>query len=266
MNQLPHPIQIDRLGRDEMVLVLKQWLAGQLNAGQVLAADEKTYAKHSKLPRHQRDTTLIDIFNELIYEFEDEPYDVTIQLDRDIWNYAHRLILLLTSDASLIDKIERRWHWSCFVSAVGLLGYVALWIGLGGLDGEWLLSTLPFALIAGPIWWWRDKEQNRWSPDNEKRCLPFASYSQMMQVRRRVTNFHKRPYVEVAEGSSHIETDIRFKAARKCWTYVRDNFEQLLFYCYLVITFIVASPLMLLLAISPLSKSTPQLHWPVPKP
>lgn len=272
MKRRPHEIHIDRAGRGQLVVVLEQWLEGDIDAGLVVKSLKKIHAEQSKLPlrlpwgvraKRVSDKYFREILKGLIEYFESVNRKSRYEPDRDSWNYFQRVMLLLSSDASLMKRTQRRWSWSSLVAVIGLAGYGALWINLGGLGGGWLLYTAPFGLIAFPLWWWRTKQEIHWSPETtgDERRVPFDSYAQLMQVRRRVKNFRKRPFVGRGQVNNQVGHGISLKTARKYWAYVSMIFHLIWHYYLLLMLFTLFSPLMLLLAIPPLSKDMYQLMW-----
>lgn len=245
---------IDRESRDQLVVLLQNWLSRQTTAGQV--NERLAYLRKSIEDRltDDEDDDVNQLLTELQDEFEGEHPNQQEQLDRTAWDYFHRWILLLKSDAALVRRQRRVWSWSCLFAGLSLVLYVSLVIVIGRNDGTTFLPllSLPFAIIAIPLWKWRSREYARKLPEMSSDAEPFASYRQIREVRQTVKDFRKQVYPRNSPPNNFGWIDLIVGTVEFYGAWLIGLIVMSLF-----------SPCLLVATCLPLSRYVTELYWPL---
>jgi hypothetical protein len=174
---------VDRPNRDALIAAINRYIDGKTTA---FNFDEEIFSIKSN------DPTISHIVCQLWY-FYDDCKDHKVQLSKEAWDYIQRMILLLQSDAKIEFSKRRRWDFTQLIAMAALLLFVyeAYWLGWGK---QLLALAIPFGLVSIAISWWRGRKSAGAIEKSEIALMPFASISELLPLRRRVTSFRKRKY------------------------------------------------------------------------
>lgn len=169
---------VDRAARDRAAACIEGFLAEQLTAFELDAALTEG--------AHTDDRTLQSVGQE-VWGFYDDCTDHLVACDRPRWDYLHRLLLLLRSDAEcVVDPVRWRWGWPQGASVAALAVFVVV-ACQNGWDDTLVLVTWPFGLASVAIYW-----LGRLAPAAQRSAtLPFATLTELRGVWRRVPGFRK---------------------------------------------------------------------------
>lgn len=175
---------VDRPNRDRMATLIERFLNEEITA---FAFDDEL----GQIGEASDDPTVDRVRVELWFLYDDLK-DHTIVADKAMWDYLHRLLLLVRSDAQIETKFDRIWSGSQIIALALLitLGLVVVQFGWG--QPLWALTTL-FAIASGAIAWWRWHIPPEPS-EKELTLTPFSSVAELRAVRRTLRGFKKRPY------------------------------------------------------------------------
>ncbi len=141
----------------------------------------------------QDDETVGEIAWELA-SYCDNLRDHLVVADKELWDYFHRLLLVLESQCEFepVDLDGRSGRVKRFIACACLVAYCAgaLWVGWN-TESLWLLSV-PFGVIAMALAF--GIRGGSLNIPREAAIVPFTSVYQILQARRRVPNFAKQPY------------------------------------------------------------------------
>ncbi len=176
--------RIDRQARDRLVNAIRRYMDELLPA---FAFDEEI--NHIRMST--ADDTVQFVVGSLWFYYDDCK-DHLAGLAKVEWDYFHRLILLLESDAEIERVRQRRWSLRQVVAGISLIGFglCVFRFGIG-----WHLFG--FALLFGPVSillsHWRSRSERRHAQER-LRLAPFSTFSELRAIRRAVTGFSKKKY------------------------------------------------------------------------
>ncbi len=143
------------------------------------------------------DPTVHEIVRLLWYHYDDLK-NHKIVASKVEWDYFHRLLLILESDAKLDVRTARIRSPRQAAAVCCLIVFIALAaIIAAGTDwGPHLLAVgIPFGFASMLLSYWRSKSTPEPGP-SEIALTPFSSVHQLLAVRRRVPHFTKTHYPE----------------------------------------------------------------------
>lgn len=174
----------DRANRDRLAAAIRRYLAEETTAFEF---DEEIFQVRGT----SHDPTIKIIAASLWFHYDDCK-DHKVVLSKGEWDYFHRLLLVLESDAVIHNESWRVWSASQLVAIVALVAFAAcaLWLGIGE---HLVLVAMPFGILSMLLARWRRGIVPEMTPE-ELRLTPFKSVSQLRAVRRSVGGFIKRRY------------------------------------------------------------------------
>lgn len=173
----------DRRNRDRIAAAIDDYLNERIGSDAFVDAINGAAQESS-------DPTVKEVRN-LLWGLCDDMLDHRVVLSKEEWDYVQRLLLLLRSDAHLETTTRRIWTARQPLAVLGLaiFGFAVLWFG-------WKLDlvsvTMPLAVAAILLLRWRSRAtmpSRRWIA-----LTPFASVTELLQVRRQVGAFVKVRY------------------------------------------------------------------------
>jgi len=137
------------------------------------------------------DSTVQEIVDALWYHYDDLK-DHKIVASKEEWDYFHRLLLILESDAELETDSVRKWSFRqpVAVCALAIFAIVALCLGSGL---HLLVAYVALGLVSMLLSYSRSRAASESDP-TEIALTPFSSISQLLAVRRHVPRFSKKRY------------------------------------------------------------------------
>jgi len=177
-------VNVDRQNRDRLVLSIRRFLTEETTAFEF---DEEIHT----IRRDSDDATLDYVAGALWFHYDDL-IDHAVALCRQEWDYFHRLILLLESDAHVHARKERVWCLAQVGAAIGFLGFLicALKVGIGD---HLVALTIMFGVFSILLSLWRRQYEPKSTP-REQSLIPFSSVRELLTVRRSVEGFVKLRY------------------------------------------------------------------------
>jgi hypothetical protein len=176
-------IIVDRPNRDAVIAAVNRYLNGETTAFQF---DEEIFGIESDDPSVRHAVCQL-------WYFYDDCKDHKVQLSKEAWDYIQRLILLLQSDAQIEVRKRRRWDFTELIALAALILFVyeSCWFGFGS---QLLAVALPFGIVSFAISWWRARKSAGQMDKSRIGLTPFSSLSELLPLRRRVSNFRKCKY------------------------------------------------------------------------
>lgn len=175
---------IDRANRDRLANAIRDFSERRIGAS---TFDDEIIKVESK----SNDDTVQEIVFLLWFHYDDF-LDHPAILSREEWDFFQRLLLVLESDAHLIEhrtRIRSASRWIATLSSVG----AAVWAWRVGLNEGLYLVAMACAPIAILLWLWQNQIKST-PTDREMRLTPFSSTCEMLCVRRSVPGFRKMRY------------------------------------------------------------------------
>jgi hypothetical protein len=192
---------IDRVARDRVIDAFEGFLDDKITAFEF---DERLQDIESD------DQTVKEVIHAAWFHYDDCT-DHKICWSKAQWDYFQRLLLILRSDAELLNPHPRVRHWSwdhaVAWSACALFAGTALILGWG-----WQLFPLAtlFGILSISINAYRQRQETKPTPD-EIACLPFESSSQIRWLLCQTPEFQKRKYrPELADRTIRSEEVVGF--------------------------------------------------------
>lgn len=173
---------VDRKARDELAAVIESYMKDE-----ILSCDLDESASRIKFATS--DEVVKTVANSLWLHYDDI-VDHHIVVSRQQWDFFYRLLLLLKSDCEL--TVSSRWTIKQPVAALCLAG-LAIWFIYGGLNFYLVVALYIFgfaALFKMGLFGWKQSEREKM----EAIVAPFPSISNLLSVRRKVSEFYKIPY------------------------------------------------------------------------
>jgi hypothetical protein len=175
---------IDRAARNQIAGAIRLYLDDKITAFQFDDVIQEASCK-------TKDKTAQEMVQALWYYYDDVT-DHKIHATKEVWDYFHRILLLLESDGELeITKI-RRWSFRQFAASCTLAVFLLVAFRLGWGEHLYFVS-IPFGLISILLSFWHSKTTCK--PDRMEIALtPFPSITDMFKARRQAAVFKKKPY------------------------------------------------------------------------
>ena len=208
---------IDRVARDRVIEAFEDFLDEKIMAFEF---DERLQEIDSA------DQTVNEVVRAAWFHYDDCT-DHKVRWAKEEWDYFQRLLLILRSDAELLQSRVRHWSWDHAMawSACVIFAGAALITGW-----SWKLFPLValFGILSISIDVYRRRQVRKPTPD-EIACFPFESSSQIRWLLRQTPGFQKR------KCQPELARTIRFEAV--------EGFNRILSYC----SWMILSPVALLI-------------------
>jgi hypothetical protein len=183
-----------RYDRDALVEVINRYLEEEITAFRL---DEQL----SQIAARTKDETVQQVVAFLWYHYDDVA-DHKVVASKEEWDYLQRLLLLLKSDAELVEQTgEKEWTARQAVA----IACMAIFVGAAvksGFGSHLFFVTVPLGGISMLLAHWRSCIETQ-RVHEQTSLLPFASVAQLLTLRRKVTHFVKAHY-PVRLGSRRI--------------------------------------------------------------
>jgi hypothetical protein len=129
----------------------------------------------------------------LLWYHYDDLKDHKVVASKEEWDFFQRLLLILKSDADIVEETgERKWTARQAVAAV-CLAVFAVEVAMKGWGPHLFLATVPLGGVSVLLKLWHssleDAQLRQQAP-----LFPFGSVSEMRSVRRKVQGFVKSRY------------------------------------------------------------------------
>lgn len=174
---------VDRAARDAVAQAIRRFLDRELTA---FAFDEAI------MPYIDSSDRVVGRVVGTCWYYYDDITDHNSRLTRPQWDFFQRMLLLLASDWTQVDAVERRRHWSQIVAGLTLAGGLISipWIGV---DLALILLLLPLGAVATLL-----HQVRRGMLPSEPRTAsitsPFGSIAELWDVYKTVKGFRKAHY------------------------------------------------------------------------
>lgn len=174
-----------RYDRDALVDVINRYLGDEITAFKL---DEAL----SEIGARTKDETVQQVVALFWYHYDDVD-DHKVVACKEEWDYFQRLLLILKSDAEIVQETgKRKWTPRQAVAAV-CLALFGLAVVRTGWGSHLLVVTMPLGVVSMLLYHWRSRVETRRLRD-QTALMPFGSVSQMLSLRRKVRNFAKARY------------------------------------------------------------------------
>ncbi len=189
---------LSRYDRDRLVEVIERYLSDGLTAFQL---DEAL----SDIAARTKDETVKQVAD-LLWHHYDDVQDHKVVASKEEWHYFQRLLLILKSDAEIVmEPGERRWTARQAVAAV-CLALFGLAVARTGFGSHLLLTTIPLGIVSMLLAQWRSRVESK-RLHEQTALTPFASVSELLSLRRKLTHFVKARY-PARLGSRRIRSPV----------------------------------------------------------
>ncbi len=187
---------VDREARDKLCELIEQWLDGEIGLQDL---DERA----GELDAGTKDPAVAATAWE-ICSMADWAEAEDVPPDEPTWKWLQREMLLLRSDAELVETSVTKWTRRQALAGAGALAVLLIVLG-NALVWPTVIGVASIGLIAiivtGCVWHWlatraeskRAEEGPGWGPDL---LNPFTSVGEMLAVRRSVPQFCRRDFVQ----------------------------------------------------------------------
>jgi hypothetical protein len=174
-----------RYDRDALVEVINRYLSDDLTAFKL---DDAL----SEISTRTKDQTVKCVADLLWYHYDDLE-DHKVVASKEEWDFFQRLLLILKSDADLVEETgERRWTARQAIAVVCLAVFVVAVAGTGW-GSHLFLATVPLGGVSVLLKLWHSSLQEA-QLRKQAPLVPFGSVSEMRSVRRKVQSFVKSRY------------------------------------------------------------------------
>ncbi len=222
-----------RYDRDALVEVINRYLSDDLTAF-------KLHDALSEIGAKTKDETVNQVVS-LFWCHYDDVEDHKVVAAKEEWDYFQRLLLILKSDAEIVEETgQRKWTARQAVAAVCLTVF-GLAVAKTGFGYHLLVVTMPLGVVSMLLSHWRSCDEARRLHD-QTALVPFGSLSELLSLRRKVRNFVKARY------PAHLGT-----------RQVRGPVGAAAMWLHFGVVWLIFSPVALLFQMMP----EPQSHWKV---
>jgi hypothetical protein len=174
-----------RYDRDNLIEVINRYLNEELTAFKLDEALLEIGAK-------TKDETVNQVVS-LFWCHYDDVEDHKVVASKEEWDYFQRLLLILRSDAEIVQETgKRKWTARQAVAAV-CLALFGLAVVKTGWGSHLFLTTLPLGIVSMLLSHWRSRDEAGRLHD-QTALLPFGSVSELLSLRRKVRSFVKARY------------------------------------------------------------------------
>ncbi len=174
-----------RYDRDALIGVINRYLSDELTAFKLDEALSDISAK-------TKDQTVKKVADLLWYHYDDLQ-DHKVVASKEEWDFFQRLLLILKSDADLIEETgRRRWGARQAVAAICLAVFVVV-LAKTGWGSHLFLATIPLGGVSVLLKLW-DSGLEEARLRQQAPLIPFGSISEMRSLRRKVRGFVKSRY------------------------------------------------------------------------
>jgi hypothetical protein len=174
-----------RYDRDSLTEVINRYLSEELTAFKL---DEAL----SEIGARTKDETVKQVVD-LFWSHYDDVEDHKVVASKEEWDYFQRLLLILKSDAEIVEETGKRvWTARQAVAAV-CLAVFGVAVAKTGFGYDLLCVTVPLGIVSMLLSHWRSCVEARRLHD-QTALLPFGSVSELLSLRRKVRNFVKARY------------------------------------------------------------------------
>jgi hypothetical protein len=174
-----------RYDRDSLIEVINRYLSEELTAFKLDQA-------LSEIGARSKDETVKQVVD-LFWCHYDDIEDHKVVASKEEWDYFQRLLLILKSDAEIVQETgQRKWTPRQAVAAVCLALFV-LAVAKTGFGYHLLVVTIPLGVVSMLLSHWRSRDEARRLHD-QTALMPFGSVSELLSLRRKVRNFVKARY------------------------------------------------------------------------
>jgi len=186
---LPHTLYsfsvFSRYDRDALVEVINRYLADDLTAFKL---DDAL----SDIAARTKDETVQQVVHLFWYHYDDVE-DHKVVASKEEWDYFQRLLLVLKSDADLVEETgKRRWTARQAVAAVCLAVFGVV-VAKTGWGYHLFWATIPLGGVSVLLKLWHSGlEEPRLR--QQAPLIPFGSVSELRSLRRKVNGFVKSRY------------------------------------------------------------------------
>ncbi len=175
---------IDQAARAKMAAAIRAYMNEEI----------KAFEFHDALDEirvHTKDRTVENIFYCLWYHYDDLK-NHKIVASKEVWDYFHRLLLVVESDSETETSISRKWSFRQPIAACALTAFVLLAWSLGwGL--HLLVGYIALGFVSMLLAYSRFKATPKLGTP-QIASMPFSGISQILRARRRVPRFAKCRY------------------------------------------------------------------------
>jgi hypothetical protein len=188
---------IDRQTRQDLVRVIRAYLDEEITAFRLDDASQE-------LGSRTDDATVHEVVILMWYHYDDLT-DHKIVASKEEWDFFHRILLLLESDAEIrYPKVEpeiakaRRWSLRQPVAVCAIAAFMSAAFRVGWQHV--ILLSFPFGVVSMLLALWKSKtlcppsREEEMALSRERALVPFESVSDLLAVRRQVPDFSKKPY------------------------------------------------------------------------
>jgi hypothetical protein len=182
--------------RDALVEAINRYLCEETTAFEL----DKVI---SEIGARTKDQTVKHVVALFWYHYDDVD-DHKIVAAKEEWDFFHRLLLILKSDADIVaEPGKRMWTLRQAASAVclALFGLVIVETGFGR---HLYCATVPLGIISMLLAHWRSCDEGHRFQE-QAALMPFNSVSALLSLRRKVRNFVKVRY-PIRLGSRQIRS------------------------------------------------------------
>jgi len=174
----------DRVTRDELAGMLKRYLADEITAFELDKA-----ALDIAFRTEDRTAGIVAVE---LSDCCDEFINHKIVASKEAWDYLHRLLLLLESDAEIEETRETVWSVRQAI-ALCLVVFSVSFLVHFGIGYHLLAAVVPLGVVSMLLSYWRYRPV-RQRLRKGAALMPFSSVGQLLSVRRRVRGFDKKKY------------------------------------------------------------------------
>ncbi len=179
------PCMFSRYDRDALTEVVNRYLTDKMTS---FTFDDAL----SDIAARTKDQTVKHVAD-LFWHHYDDIEDHQVVASKEEWNFFQRLLLLLKSDAAIVQESGRRtWTARQAVALVCLAIFVAV-AAKTGLGSHLIVATVPLGCVSVLLSLWHSSLE---APNLRRRAplVPFGSVAEMRTIRAKVHGFVKTRY------------------------------------------------------------------------